>query len=97
MYNAPIMTLGVLTLYVNVHPNTVKRYVKYGLIKPCEVKNLKLYSIKDLNKICFILFLTKEKFYRLKEVKELLDFLGKEKIKQKHYIFYVEKFKKNKK
>ena len=94
MYTAPVMTLKILTLYLDIHPNTVNRYEKCGLIKPYRIKNMRLFSFKDFNRICFIFYLTKEKFYNLKDIKKLFDYFEKNKIKEKHYIFHVDRFKK---
>lgn len=92
MYNTPIMRIGIILMNIQIHRCTIKKYEKLGFIKPFKLNDTtKLYSIKDFDKICFIIFLTKEHHYKLSKVKDIFDLLEKNNIKPNKYYHYFQK------
>ncbi len=54
-------TIGVVAKMYNIHPQTLRLYEREGLIKPSRTQgNTRLYTDEDLERLEFILFLTRE-------------------------------------
>ncbi len=54
-------TIGVVAEMFDIHPQTLRLYEREGLLKPSRSKgNTRLYTDKDLERLEFILFLTRE-------------------------------------
>ncbi len=54
-------TIGVVSKMFNIHPQTLRLYEREGLLKPSRTEgNTRLYSDEDLERLEFILFLTRE-------------------------------------
>ncbi len=54
-------TIGVVARMYDIHPQTLRLYEREGLLKPSRTEgNTRLYSDEDLERLEFILFLTRE-------------------------------------
>ncbi|RUM28768.1 MAG: MerR family transcriptional regulator [Aquifex sp.] len=54
-------TIGVVAKMYNIHPQTLRLYEREGLLKPSRSEgNTRLYTDEDLERLEFILFLTRE-------------------------------------
>jgi len=54
-------TIGVVAKMYNIHPQTLRLYEREGLLKPSRTEgNTRLYTDEDLERLEFILFLTRE-------------------------------------
>ncbi len=58
--NRPLYLISVVSEMLNVHPQTLRLYEKEGLIAPSRTKKQRLYSESDVEKLNFILELTRE-------------------------------------
>ncbi len=56
-----LYTIGVVARMFDIHPQTLRLYEREGLLKPSRTEgNTRLYSEEDLQRLEFILFLTRE-------------------------------------
>ncbi len=56
-----LYTIGVVAKMYDIHPQTLRLYEKEGLLKPSRTEgNTRLYSDEDLERLEFILLLTRE-------------------------------------
>ncbi len=56
-----LYTIGVVAKMFDIHPQTLRLYEREGLLKPSRTEgNTRLYSDEDLERLEFILFLTRE-------------------------------------
>ncbi len=56
-----LYTIGVVAKMYDIHPQTLRLYEREGLLKPSRTEgNTRLYSDEDLQRLEFILFLTRE-------------------------------------
>ncbi len=56
-----LYTIGVVAKMYDIHPQTLRLYEREGLLKPSRTEgNTRLYSDEDLERLEFILFLTRE-------------------------------------
>ena len=56
-----LYTIGVVAQMYDIHPQTLRLYEREGLLKPSRTQgNTRLYSNEDLERLEFILFLTRE-------------------------------------
>ena len=56
-----LYTIGVVARMYDIHPQTLRLYEREGLLKPSRTEgNTRLYSDEDLERLEFILFLTRE-------------------------------------
>jgi len=56
-----LYTIGVVARMYDIHPQTLRLYEREGLLKPSRTEgNTRLYSEEDLQRLEFILFLTRE-------------------------------------
>jgi len=61
MKRKKLFTIGVVAKMYDIHPQTLRLYEREGLLKPTRTDgNTRLYSEKDLERLEFILFLTRE-------------------------------------
>lgn len=57
----PLYMIGTVAKMYNIHPQTLRLYEKEGLIVPSRTKGkTRMYSEEDLERLEFILFLTRE-------------------------------------
>jgi MerR family transcriptional regulator/heat shock protein HspR len=57
----PLYMIGTVAKMYNIHPQTLRLYEKEGLLVPSRTKGkTRMYSEEDLEKLEFILFLTRE-------------------------------------
>lgn len=57
----PVYMIGAVSRMYNIHPQTLRLYEKEGLLIPSRTEGkTRLYSEEDLEKLEFILFLTRE-------------------------------------
>lgn len=56
----PLFMISVAAGMLGVHPQTLRLYEREGLVTPRRAKRLRLYSEDDIERISFILNLTKE-------------------------------------
>jgi MerR family transcriptional regulator/heat shock protein HspR len=56
----PLYLISVVAEILDVHPQTLRLYEKEGLISPQRTRKQRLYSESDLEKLNFILQLTRE-------------------------------------
>jgi MerR family transcriptional regulator/heat shock protein HspR len=88
-----LYTIGVVAQMYDIHPQTLRLYEREGLLKPSRTQgNTRLYSDEDLERLEFILFLTRELGVNLAGVdiilnmKEQLEELQKQLDKLMEYI-----------
>lgn len=75
--NEAILTISVTASLLNMHPRTLMLYEKFSLIKPYRTKtNRRMYSVKDLEKLQLIRYLTHQKGINLMGVKLILEALN---------------------
>jgi len=56
----PLYMISVVSQMLRVHPQTLRLYEKEGLINPQRTKKQRLYSESDVEKLNFIIELTRE-------------------------------------
>ena len=56
----PLFMISVVARMLNVHPQTLRLYEREGLITPYRRKNSRLYSQEDVERLEFILSLTRD-------------------------------------
>lgn len=70
----PILTIAVVAKLLHLHPRTIMLYERTMLIKPHRTgTQRRLYSVKDLNDLQFIKYLTRQRGVNLQGVKILLE------------------------
>ncbi|WP_028950551.1 heat shock protein transcriptional repressor HspR [Sulfurihydrogenibium subterraneum] len=69
----PLYMIGTVAKMYNIHPQTLRLYEKEGLIVPSRTKGkTRMYSEEDLDRLEFILFLTREMGVNLAGVDAIL-------------------------
>jgi MerR family transcriptional regulator/heat shock protein HspR len=69
----PLYMIGTVAKMYNIHPQTLRLYEKEGLLVPSRTKGkTRMYSEEDLEKLEFILFLTREMRVNLAGVDAIL-------------------------
>lgn len=58
--NQPVYLISVVSEMLSVHPQTLRLYEREGLITPRRTKKQRLYSESDIERLNFILELTRE-------------------------------------
>ncbi|MCE5195371.1 MAG: MerR family transcriptional regulator [Nitrospiraceae bacterium] len=58
--NRPLYMISVVSKMLGVHPQTLRTYEREGFISPQRTKRLRLYSEDDVEKLNFIISLTRE-------------------------------------
>lgn len=70
----PILTISVAAKLLDLHPRTLMLYEQYGLVSPYRTStNRRMFSIKALNELQFIKFLTHDKGINLHGAKIVLE------------------------
>lgn len=70
----PILTISVAANLLRLHPRTLMLYEKSGLITPHRTStSRRLFSLKDLEKLQFIKYLTRKEGVNLTGVKIILE------------------------
>ena len=78
-------TIGVVAKMYNIHPQTLRLYEREGLLKPSRTEgNTRLYTDEDLERLEFILFLTRELGVNLAGVDIILNLKEQIEEMQKH-------------
>ena len=54
----PCYAISVVAQLVRLHPQTLRRYEELGLIKPARHSGRRLYSQRDIDRLCQIVYLT---------------------------------------
>ena len=54
MQNRPVYTIGVVSELLNLHPETIRVWERYGVIKPQRRSGKRFYSENDLKRLRFI-------------------------------------------
>lgn len=69
-----ILTISVASKLLGLHPRTLMFYEKSGLISPHRTSTQRrLFSVKDLNRLQFIKYLTQKEGINIRGVKFLLE------------------------
>lgn len=70
----PILTISVAASLLHTHPRTLMLYESIGIITPHRTQTQRrMFSLRDLEKLQFIRFLTQEKKINLQGVKFILE------------------------
>lgn len=56
----PVYVISVVAEMLGVHPQTLRMYEREGFVIPRRTKRLRLYSEEDVERLNFVLSLTKE-------------------------------------
>ena len=56
----PLYLISIVSEMLNVHPQTLRLYEKEGFVCPKRTKKQRLYSEKDVERLGFVLQLTRE-------------------------------------
>ena len=60
-YDEPVYLISVVASILDIHPQTLRQYEKEGLIAPSRTQGrMRLYSQRDIDKIKFVLQLTRK-------------------------------------
>jgi len=60
-YDEPVYLISVVANILDIHPQTLRQYEKEGLIQPSRTQGrMRLYSQRDIDKIKFVLQLTRQ-------------------------------------
>ena len=54
MKNLPVFPIGVVSELLNVHPETIRVWERYGVVKPQRRSGRRFYSENDLKRLRFI-------------------------------------------
>jgi len=54
MQNRPVYPIGIVSELLNVHPETIRVWERYGVIKPKRRSGRRYYSETDLKRLRFI-------------------------------------------
>ena len=54
MKNVPLFPIGVVSELLNVHPETIRVWERYGIIKPQRRSGRRFYSETDLKRLRFV-------------------------------------------
>ena len=84
-YDEPVYLISVVASMLDIHPQTLRQYEKEGLIEPSRTQGrMRLYSQRDIDKIKFVLQLTRQMGINLAGVdvilklKEQMDIMSNE-------------------
>ena len=58
--NLPVYPIGVVAQILNLHPETLRVWERYGVVQPQRRSGRRFYSNNDLKRLRFVLKLTKE-------------------------------------
>jgi len=68
----PLYSISVVARLVSVHPQTLRRYDDLGLVRPERRSGRRLYSQRDVDRLCQILRLTDDLGINLAAVEVIL-------------------------
>jgi DNA-binding transcriptional MerR regulator len=89
-FDAPALSIGAMAKALGVHQRTLRIYDAQGILTPKRSElNRRLYSMEDVERGKFVLFLTKNLAINLMGVKIILKLLESTKIKPKLYVDYI--------
>ncbi len=73
MKDRPLYAISVVAEILNIHPQTLRQYERCELIKPSRtIGNVRLYSEEDIEKLKFIITLTRDMGVNLAGVEVIL-------------------------
>lgn len=73
MKDRPLYAISVVAEILNIHPQTLRQYERCELIKPSRtIGNMRLYSEEDIEKLKFIITLTRDMGVNLAGVEVIL-------------------------
>jgi MerR family transcriptional regulator/heat shock protein HspR len=73
MKDKPLYAISVVAEILNIHPQTLRQYERSELIKPSRtIGNVRLYSEEDIEKLRFIITLTRDMGVNLAGVEIIL-------------------------
>lgn len=79
----------------DIHPQTLRLYEREGLLVPSRTKgNTRVYTDEDLNKLEFILNLTREMGVNLAGIEVILNMKQKMEMMQEEFAKFLEELKK---
>ncbi|EEP59817.1 heat shock protein transcriptional repressor HspR, partial [Sulfurihydrogenibium yellowstonense] len=86
----PLFMIGTVAKMYNIHPQTLRLYEREGLLVPSRTKGkTRMYSEKDLERLEFILFLTRELGVNLAGVDAILQMKNQIEEVQKQIDFLI--------
>lgn len=86
----PCYLISVAARMVGVHPQTLRRYEELGLIKPARLSGRRMYSLKDIERLRKIVYLTDELGVNLAGVEIILN-LSDQVRELRHRVAQMEK------
>lgn len=69
----PVYVISVAAKLVGVHAQTLRLYEREGLVEPHRIGNRRLYSEKDIRRLRYICYLTREKGVNISGVRIILE------------------------
>ncbi|MCX8083690.1 MAG: helix-turn-helix transcriptional regulator [Calditerrivibrio sp.] len=73
MKDKPLYAISVVSAILNIHPQTLRQYERLELVKPSRTMgNVRLYSEDDIEKLRFIITLTRDMGVNLAGVEVIL-------------------------
>ncbi|ADR19046.1 heat shock protein transcriptional repressor HspR [Calditerrivibrio nitroreducens] len=73
MKDRPLYAISIVAEMLNIHPQTLRQYERCELIKPSRtIGNVRLYSEEDIEKLKFIITLTRDMGVNLAGVEIIL-------------------------
>ncbi|MFC2040422.1 MerR family transcriptional regulator [Chloroflexota bacterium] len=61
MENRPLYPIGIVAELLEIHPQTIRVWEKYGVVHPQKISGKRFYSNSDLSRLRFVLKLTEER------------------------------------
>lgn len=89
-FDEPCYLISVAARMVGVHPQTLRRYEELGLIKPARLSGRRMYSLKDIERLRKIVYLTDELGVNLAGVEIILNLSDQVK-ELRHKVAQMEK------
>jgi len=73
-YEEPLFLISTVAKMLNIHPQTLRQYEKEWLVKPKRTKgNVRMYSQKDIDRLKYIIYLTREVGANISSIEIILD------------------------
>lgn len=77
-YTEAAYLISQVSEILDIHPQTLRQYEREGLIVPSRSDGrIRLYSLEDIDKIKFIIYLTRQKGVNLSGIKIILELYTK--------------------
>ncbi|KAA0256902.1 MerR family transcriptional regulator [Deferribacter autotrophicus] len=74
MRKKPLYVISIVSEMLNIHPQTLRQYERLGFVKPTRTEgNTRLYSDEDIERLKFIITLTKDLGVNLAGVEVILN------------------------